>query len=277
MKKQLTEEEKHLKKLRKLRTYYNDAATEIPSLTATNDRIEQVQILVDAACTVQTEIDQINKYVKEEAFETASDEAPLDKATWNEMVKIVSLKSEGKLKDKQVEKFQDDVDKRFDIATLRKAFLESYINTDESAEMVHLSTMSKDNTNGFAAYTSEEFMKVLDDASSKYIYLNFFLKQRQKNYLKAAQYVTELEMTPGTFSMLVQMQYTKDGNIPEEGKPSKLWSAYKRFDDVVRAMNKYGYQRHTTQMGHEFGLEVTIGNAVKTDHSWDTDTLDDDE
>lgn len=277
MKKQLTEEEKHLKKIRKLRTYYNEAASEIPALSQTSFVAESVQILVDAACKVQGEIDQINKYVKEEAFETASDEAPLDKATWNEMVKIASLKSEGKLKDKQVEKFHDDVDKRLDIATLRKAFLESYINTDDQSEMWHLSTTSKDNSNGFAAYTSEEFMKILNEASNKYIYVNFFLKARQKNYLKAAQYVTELEMTPATFNILVQMQYTKDGNIPEEGNPSKLWSAYKRFDNIVRAMNKYGYNRDTEQMEREFGLDVTIGNAVNVDHAWDTDTDDDDE
>lgn len=262
-KKNLTPEEEREIKLEKLKKSWEAANDEL-SLEG-KSTIEQVHMLVDKCDALMCEICQLSDKIKIDDLTSVQELTPIDKSTYMDFVKICVLKNNGKLKDKAIAKFQEDFARRLFITNLRHTFLESYMNGDD------LKITDEDNEDyvPFEDYTSTEFDKIMQDSAKTRDYLNSILWPKYKTYAKAAEYITNLELSYSDFKNLVDWQHYKDGGYPTENTPSKIWSVYNRFNYCHRLLNKYEYNDVTGDLMEEFGLEIEEKEPVPVSHPWD--------
>lgn len=260
----MSEEKKRERKLQKLYIYYAKADSEL-NLSG-KDLNTQVQNLVTACLDIQAEICKSSDSIKIDDLEKIKDIAPIDKKTYMDFVNICRLKNNDKLKEKAIQKFESDFENRLVIANLRHAFLESYMSGNE------LKITDSDNYEykPFSDYKSEEFEKIMEDSAKKRDYINQVLYGQYKTYAKAAEYVTNLELTYGKFKQLVDWEYYKEGGYPSPTTPAKLWSIFNRFNESIRLIDKYGFTQHE-ELKKEFGLDLKLVTPAPVNHPWMVD------
>lgn len=262
-KKVLTEEEKKLRKLRKLSTDYA-AVNEELQLSDMNTVNEQIHALVSAASHIQGLICKSADKIKIDDYDRVSELTQIDKSTYLDFVRVASLKSVDKLKEKAIAKFETDFENRLLQTNLRKTFLDTYISGDE------LKITDDDNREfeQFGSYMSDEFNKILEESAETRIYINMVLRRKYKQLTNAAMYVTELAMTPKQFKQLVDWEHYADGGYPTETSPSKLWDIFRKFNEAVKLLNKYEYGSVVDEHCWEFGLGVTEIIEHPKVHPW---------
>ena len=153
--KQMSAEEKKERKLQKLYIYYAKADSELG--LAGKDINIQIQNLVTACLDIQAEICKSSDSIKIDDLTKIKDITNIDKKTYMDFVNICALKNNDKLKEKAIQKFENDFENRLVIANLRHSFLESYMSGNE------LKITDGDNYEykPFADYKSEEFEKII--------------------------------------------------------------------------------------------------------------------
>ena len=161
-KKQLTEEEKREKKLQKLAVIYGQVDDELH--IAGKPINEQIHILVDKCNALQTEICQMSDSIKIDDLTKVQDITDIDKKTYLDFVNICALKSNDKLKEKAIAKFESDFENRLFISNLRHSFLESYMSGYD------LKITDEDNQEykPYSDYKSEEFERIMALIKGKY-------------------------------------------------------------------------------------------------------------
>lgn len=260
--KKLTDEEKVDKKMQKLYRYWLDANQEF-NLEGKSTN-EQVHILVDACDALMTEICQISDDIKINDLAKVQELTPIDKKTYLDFVNICSLKNNDKLKDKAITKFEEDFNNRLFITNIRHTFLESYMKGEE----MKITDEDNEEYKPFKDYKSDEFENIMQDSTKKREYLNLVLWKRYKNYAKAAEYITHLELPYKDFKNLVDWQHYKEGGYPTEKSPSKIWAIFDKFNYTHRVLTKWGYDETGNELKHEFGLEVNEKTPHPVDHPW---------
>lgn len=261
-KKNLTPEEEHQIKLQKLKKYY-DSANEELSLED-YDVNEQVHKLVDVADELMNEICATSDDIKINDFDKAKELTPIDKKTYLDFVNICALKNNDALKEKAINKFEEDFANRLFITNIRHAFLESYMNGDE----LKITDEDNEEYKPFTDYKSDDFEKIMQDSAKKREYLNCVLWKRYKSLAKAAEFITDLELTYNDFKNLVDWQHYKDGGYPSPTSPSKVWAIFDKYNYTIRTLNKWGYDKTANALNKEFGLEIKEVAPIAVDHSW---------
>lgn len=262
-KKNLTPKQETEKKLAKLKKSYEAVNEELQiSELPVN---EQVHRLVDACDDLMNEICSMSDDIKINDLEKAKELTSIDKKTYLDFVNICVKKNNDKLKDKAIEKFTEDFNQRLLITNLRHAFLNSYMNGED------LKITDEDNEEyvPFNDYTSEEFNKIMQDSATKREYLNNTLWKKYKEIAKAAEYITNLELTYKDFKNLVDWQHYKDGGYPTPTTPSKIWSVFNKFNYAHKLLNKYNYVNTINELNHEFGLKTEDTEPHPVEHPWD--------
>lgn len=247
----------------KLKKFYEKFNEELglEGLTIT----EQIHKLIDAANETHKLVDEQMREIKEVDYVKAFELTPIDKPTYMEFVRICSLKNNDKLQDKAIDKFVEDFDQRLFTTNIRHSFLESYMNGED------LKITDEDNQEykPFTDYKSEEFEKIMNESASKREYINLVLNRRIKQLGKAAEFITDGELKFKDFKKLADFEYYKDGGIPKEDSPSKIWKIFQTFNDSYRLMNKYGYTQETYDLKNEFGLDITLHEPNYVAHPWE--------
>lgn len=262
MKKELTKEQQDQRKLKRLASSYNKVALEANFTNKTPN--EQVKEMVYIASVIQGEICQCSDYIKIDKLDEASELTQIDKQTWLEFVRIASLKDVGKLQEKAISKFEKDFEKRLLITNLRKSFLESYMSSND------MKITDEDNYKyvPFDDYSSDEFLKIMEDAAKKRVYINTVLRPKYKEISNAAQYITNLKLSAKEFKELVDWEHYKDGGYPNPTSPSKIWKIFERYDHAYRLMRTYLFDDEVNALQKEFGLELTLHTPQPKNHSW---------
>lgn len=261
-KKNLTPEEEKQIKLQKLKKVY-DIINEELSLDV-HDSIEQVHMLVDAGDKVLDEICTISDDIKLNDLCKAQALTPLDKKTYLDFVRICSLKNNDSLKDKAISKFEEDFSQKLFITNLRHSFLESFM----SGYDLKITNEDNEEYKPFSDYKSDEFNAIMQDSAKKQEYINLVLRRKFKQLSKAAEYITQCELTPKDFKNLVDWQHYKDGCYPTPTSPSKIWSVFDKFNYAHRTLTKWGYNDVSNNLKHEFGLDVNEIESHPVDHPW---------
>lgn len=262
-KKQLTEEEKREKKLQKLAVIYGQVDDELH--IAGKPINEQIHILVDKCNALQTEICQMADSIKIEDLTKVQDITDIDKKTYLDFVNICALKSNDKLKEKAIAKFESDFENRLFISNLRHSFLESYM----SGYDLKITDESNQEYKPFADYKSEEFEKIMEDSAKKREYINKILYGQYKKYAKAAEYITKLELNYGDFKKLVDWEHYKEGGYPSPTTPAKLWSIFDKYAHAMNLMSKYEFTQQN-ELNKEFGLDIKLMTPCPVKHPWMT-------
>ena len=120
----------------------------------------------------------------------------------------------------------------------------------------------------FSDYKSDEFNAIMQDSAKKQEYINLVLRRKFKQLSKAAEYITQCELTPKDFKNLVDWQHYKDGCYPTPTSPSKIWSVFDKFNYAHRTLNKWGYNDVSNNLKYEFGLDVNETESHPVDHPW---------
>ena len=261
-KKNLTLEEENKLKLEKLKKYYDNACEEFD--LEDKEVIEQIHILVDACDKLMDEICSVSDSIKIEDFEKAKEFTSIDKKTYLDFVNICSLKNMDKLKEKAIEKFEEDFEQRLLITNLRHAFLESYMNGD----VLKITDEDNEEFEPFKDYVSNDFDKIMQESAHKKEHLNFILWRRYKNLAKAAEYITNLELPYKDFKNLVDWQHYKNGGYPTPKSPSKIWSIFDKYNYAHRTLTKWGYDNTANELNKEFGLDVSETMPSPVSHPW---------
>lgn len=261
-KQNLTEEEEKQLKLQKLSVYYEAANDEfgLDGHTLT----EQIHILVDACDSLHGEICAMSDDIKINDLTKAQELTPIDKKTYLDFVNICALKNNDKLKEKAISRFEEDFNKRLFITNLRHSFLNSYMNGED----LKITDEDNEEYEPFTDYKSEEFDEIMQDSAKKREYLNTVLWKKYKNIAKAAEYLTELELTYKDFKNLVDWQHYVNGGYPSPKSPSKIWAIFDKFNYAHRLLNKYAYNDTINDLNYEFGLEVSETTPHEKEHPW---------
>ena len=262
-KKQLTEEEKKEKRLQKLAIIYGQVDDELH--ISGHPVNEQVHALVDRCNVLQTEICQMSDSIKIDDLTKVQDITDIDKKTYLDFVNICALKSNDKLKEKAIAKFESDFESRLFISNLRHSFLESYM----SGYDLKITDESNQEYKPFADYKSEEFEKIMEDSAKKREYINKVLYGQYKKYAKAAEYITKLELNYGDFKKLVDWEHYKDGGYPTPTTPAKLWSIFDKYNNAIRLMEKYEFTQQK-DLNKEFGINIELTKPSPVKHPWMT-------
>ena len=257
-----TKEEDSAKKLRKLKKYYIAADEELH--LSEHDVVEQVHMLVDICDQIQGEICRMSDDIKIDDLSKVQELTPIDKTTYLEFVKICTLKNNGKLKDKTITKFTDDFYRRLFIANLRHSFINSYLDNSD----LKITDEDNEEYTPFVDYKSDEFTAIMENSATKRDYLNNVLYKRYKNFAKAAEYITNLELDYKTFKNLVDWQHYKDGGYPAPNSPSKIWAIFDKFNYAYRTLSKWNYIDTANELNYEFGLQVETGEQHPVEHVW---------
>ncbi len=226
---------------------------------------EQIHKLIDAANDTHKLVDEQLKEIKEVDYVKALELTPIDKPTYLEFVRICSLKNNDKLHDKAIEKFAEDFEQRLFTTNIRHSFLESYMNGDE----LKITDEDDQEYKPCTDYKSEEFEQIMNDSATKREYVNLVLNRRIKQLGKAAEYITDGALQFKDFKKLADFEYYKEGGIPKEDSPSKIWKIFQTFNDAYRLMNKYGYIQETHDLKYEFGLDITTKEPNYVEHPWE--------
>lgn len=258
----LTPEEEKEEKLSKLKKYW-EAANEEFDLDG-KEVIEQVHILVDAADDLMNTICETSDDIKINDYCKAQELTPIDKKTYLDFVNICSLKNNDKLKENAIEKFEKDFYERLFITNIRHSFLESYMNGDD----LKITDEDNEEFKPFTDYASEEFNKIMQESAKKREYLNLVLWKRYKSIAKAAEYITDLELSYKDFKNLVDWQHYKDGGYPSPTTPSKIWAIYDKFNYAHRLLDKWKFKNTIKEHSEEFGLNITLETPNPKDHPW---------
>jgi len=260
-KKNLTEEQKKEKKLQKLSVIYNQVNEELNLSGKTVN--EQIHMMVNACLEIQAEICQMADSIKIDDLLKVQDITDIDKKTYLDFVNICALKNNDKLKEKAIQKFENDFANRLVIANLRHTFLDSYMSGND------LKITDEDNYEykPFGDYKSEEFEKIMEDSAKKREYINTVLYGRYKKIAKAAEYITQCELEYGKFKELVDWEYYKNGGYPQPTSPAKLWSIFNRYNEAIRLMTKYEFTQQD-ELNKEFGLGVNLLEPQPVEHPW---------
>lgn len=261
-KKDLSPEEQKKLKLASLKKHYESADSQL-GLDG-NDIITQIHKLIDAANEIQCEICSMSDDIKINDLAKVQEITPVDKKTYLDFVNICSLKNNDKLQEKAIGKFEEDFARRLFITNLRHTFLDSYMNGD------NLKITDEDNEEykPFTDYESDEFLKIMEDSAKKREYINTVLYRQFKSLAKAAEYITDLELTNKDFKNLSDWQYYKDGGYPSPNSPSKIWAIFDKFNYAHRTLTKWGYNAVADDLNYEFGLEINESMPHPVEHPW---------
>ena len=120
----------------------------------------------------------------------------------------------------------------------------------------------------FTDYESEDFGEILEHSAKLREVLNLVLWKEYKNYAKAAEYITELELPYRDFKNLVDWQHYKDGGYPSPTSPSKIWAIFNKFNSAHRLLTKWGYENTSNELKKEFGLVINEVTPNPVDHPW---------
>ena len=261
-KKTLTPDEEKKKKLNKLKKFY-DAANESLQLEGKSVN-EQVAILVNKCDELMSDICANSDQIKIDDFDKAKEITNIDKKTYLDFVRIVSLKNNGKLQEKAINKFENDFNDRLLSTNLRYAFLSSYMDDKQ----LHITDEDNKEYKPFTDYESEDFGEILEHSAKLREVLNLVLWKEYKNYAKAPEYITELELPYRDFKNLVDWQHYKDGGYPFPTSPSKIWAIFNRFNSAHRLLTKWGYENTSNELKKEFGLVINEVTPNPVDHPW---------
>ena len=261
-KKKLTPEQEREQKLQKLYKYYLDANQELCLEGLSVE--EQVRKLVERCLDLQCEICKMSDTIKIDDLAKVQELTPIDKKTYLDFVNICSLKNNDKLKDKAITKFSDDFSQRLFITNLRHSFLNSYMKDED----LKITDEDNEEYKPFTDYKSEEFDKIMQDSAKKREYLNLVLWRQYKNYAKAAEWVTKLELSYKDFKNLTDWEYYKEGGYPSPTSPSKIWSIFDKYNYAYRLLNKWGFDNTSQELNKEFGLQVSERTPQPVDHPW---------
>lgn len=261
-KKQLTQEEEKKKKLSKLEKFYN-AANEELSLSSHTIK-EQVAILVNKCDEMMNDICANSDEIKINDLQRVQELTKIDKKTYLDFVRIAALKNNGKLQEKAINKFEDDFNDRLLSTNLRHAFLSSYMDDKD----LHITDEDNKEYKPFTDYQSDDFAEILEHSAKLREMLNLVLWKKYKDYAKAAEYITELELSYRDFKNLVDWQHYKEGGYPSPTSPSKIWAIFNKFNYSHRLLTKWGYDQTRDELNTEFGLKITEVAPKPVDHPW---------
>lgn len=262
VKKNLTPDEEKQIKIGKLKKYYDAANIELK--LEGKDVIEQVQIIVDKCDELQAQICAMSDKIKIDDLEKVQELTAIDKKTYLDFVNICALKNKDSLKEKAIGRFEEDFSKRLLITNLRHSFLKSYMNGED----LKITDEDNEEYKPFTDYKSDEFDDIMQHSAKLREYLNDVLWKQYKNYAKAAEYITNLELNYKDFKNLVDWQHYKNGGYPSPTSPSKIWSIFNRFNYAHRTLTKWGYLETANELKHEFGLNVEEHTEHPQEHPW---------
>ena len=259
---ELTNEQKKERKLQKLSRDYTDVDNMLHiSGKPVN---EQIHDMVNACLEIQSEICKCSDSIKiDDLLKVQDITESIDKKTYLDFVNISVKKTNGKLNEKAVAKFEGDFANRLVIANLRHSFLESYMADND----LKITDENNYEYKAFSDYKSDEFAKILEDSSKTRMYINEVLYKRYKKISNAAAYITKLELTHRQFKDLVDWEYYKEGGYPTPSSPARLWSIFNRFNEAYRLMKKYDFTQQN-ELCNEFGLETNLKTPNPVEHPW---------
>lgn len=254
--KQLTEEEKHLKLMDKCKPFYEELKNE---LNLEGDTINQIHQLVIAGCDLQrqicTEADKINI----DGFEKAQEMLTIDKSTWSEFVKTVAKKMYGNLSEKSLEKMNESICLKRYLSNLRQSFYDSYLS-DEDMKIVDESGESNFN---FDEIEDKDFANHIEENAKIRDYINSVLYKRYDSLSKAAYFITDGKVKRTDFKDLVDWEYYKDSDNPKY--PSRSWNIYNRFSRMYRLLSEYEFDQ-LEELDYEFGYKIELQTPHPTIH-----------
>lgn len=267
-KKELSEEEKHLKQMDKCKPFYEAFKDE---LHLDGDEVGQIHQLVKAGCELQYQICQESDKIKINGFEQAQTMLTIDKSTWSEFVKITAKKMYGNLSEKSVEKMNEKIESKRYLTNLQNAFYDSYL-ADEELKIVD---EAGDSDVKFDRTEDKEFAALIEEYAKIRDYINSVLYKRYDGISKAAYFITDGKLKKTDFKDLVDWEYYKDSEDPNY--PSRSWQIYNKFARMYRLLTNYEFDQ-TEDLDYEFGYKVELTTPHPTTHAWqvkeDETTLD---
>lgn len=262
-KQKLSAEEKQEKRRKKLKSLYEEVADQLN--LRDKDPIKQVHILVDTCDTLMNEICAMSDSIKIDDLAKVQEITSIDKRTYLDFVNICVKKDNDKLREKAIDKFEEDFGQRLLIANLRYKFLQSYM----SGEPLKITDEDNEEYTPFNDFESNAFTEIMQDSAKKREYLNNVLWKQYKTYAAAAEYITNMELTYRDFKNLVDYQHYAAGGYPSEHTPSRVWSVYDRFNYTHRLLSKWKYNDTQNELLEEFGLNIKEKDPTPKAHPWD--------
>jgi hypothetical protein len=266
----ITEEERREKKLRKLghlMTLYKDSLglewTSEGIKDATYEPYKDIHVLIKKACECQHEVYEKLSSIRNDDYEEAAAIAPIKKSTYMQFVRIAALKDAGKLTEKQISKFQNDISSQIFNVNSNQAFLQSFMSGD------NLKIVESEDAAGidFDDTESPEFNDILLHSAQTKQYIDTVLKERFKVFSDLAYFITSGALETKEFRQIVDFELNKNGGYPNPSSPAKLWAIYGRFSDSVRSMIKYHFEQ-INELNDEFGLEIELNTPHPKHHPW---------
>lgn len=235
-------------------------------LGLTGNRIEDIHTLVEECNKLQGEICVAADTIKIDDLATANEYAPeLTKQAYVEFVKYAVSKKNGKLSEKQQDKYNEHLNKQKLDLGYRQSFFNTFIESD-NLDVIDLDV----NVARETPTTSEEFSELIDKSAKTREYINSVLYGRYRILQRAAIYISGFRLSPADFKIMVDMEYYK-GGYPKEDSDPYIISAFRRFYRIYKLLHDYQFNlgENTTKL---FGFDVHIENE-----DFDFDSLSDED
>lgn len=226
---------------------------------------EQIGQLILECCDIQHEICNKADTIKIENFDKALELIQIDKATWNEFVNITAKKYYGRLKEKAVDKYEDDCHKRRHIANLKQSFYDSYLSDNP----LKVLDESDKQSYSFDNEENKEFETLMEESAKIRDYINNTLYARYKMLYQCAFYLSEGELEYKDFKDMVDWQCYIDSD--DSKYPDRAWKIFEKFNRMIRLFNNYSNEnsvKHMNDMCKEFGVSFNLHTPQPQFHPW---------
>lgn len=253
---------KKQQKLNRAKEIYEMVKDELGLNGSANDQIGQ---LILECCSIQHEICKQSDIIKIENFDKALELIQIDKATWNEFVNITAKKYYGKLREKTLDKYEDDCHKRRHIANLKQSFYDSYLSDNP----LKVLDENDKQTYEFDNEENKEFETLMENSAKIKDYINSNLYVRYKMLYKCAFYLSDGELEYKDFKDMVDWQCYIDSDDPKY--PDRAWKIFEKFNRMIRLFDKYSNEnskKHLNDMKYEFGLTFELHTEQPKSHPW---------
>lgn len=250
------------KKLKRSKEIYERVKDELGLNGSVNEQIGQ---LILECCDIQHEICNQADTIKITNFDKALELIQIDKGTWNEFVNITAKKYYGRLKDKAVDKYEDDCHKRRHIANLKQSFYDSYLSDNPLKVLDETDNQSY----SFDNEENKEFETLMEESAKIRDYINHTLYARYKMLYQCAFYLSEGELEYKDFKDMVDWQCYIDSDDPKY--PDRAWKIFEKFNRMIRLFNSYSNEnsvKHMNDMCKEFGVSFNLHTPQPVHHGW---------
>lgn len=234
-----------------------DIVAPMLDLNNTIDAKEQLREIVFGANSILTEICKNADKIKIDLLECVQETTPVESKQWVEFVQLATTMAKGEVSQKKLEKMNESFENSMFIVSLRKSFIDTYVNGDGSEIQLPVKEQDIPLPNLPETESEPDFEKFLQQAVQIRTYINTVLWPAFRQFAEAAEHITDGRIKYYEFKDLVDWEHYKEGGYPSENSKPKLWSIIDRFNYASRLMLEFEFPQ-IQELFKQFGMDVTL-------------------